>query len=192
MLLANVKSRMTPEEFEQLCDDGLFELVDGQLRGKQMGSAATETAAIVSSELLVFLRPTRMGRVFSEQSYRCFPHDPSMVRRPDISVICNREVPPSGVLAFAPDLVVEVISPNDLAEDVERKLGDYLRAGVRSVWLVSPECRSITVHHAGGTAVRFEGDAEVVDQVVLPGFVMPVSKLLAPPTPTPTPPKNTQ
>ncbi|NOT61681.1 MAG: Uma2 family endonuclease, partial [Acidobacteria bacterium] len=47
---------------------------------------------------------------------------------------------------MAPDLAVEIVSPNDLFENVKSKLRDYFAAGVREVWLVEPQIQTVTVY----------------------------------------------
>ena len=65
-----------------------------------------------------------------------------MVRKPDVSFIragcLPGDVLPSGILRIAPDLAVEVVSPNDLAPELDEKLEDYQKAGVCLVWVVIP------------------------------------------------------
>jgi len=56
---------------------------------------------------------------------------------------------PSGFIEGAPDLVVEVLSPNDNPMDLQQKVRDYLEAGARRVWVVAPEARTVTVLSAG-------------------------------------------
>jgi Uma2 family endonuclease len=46
----------------------------------------------------------------------------------------------------APDLVVEVASPSTRRFDIGTKLPVYLRAGVREVWIVDPERRTVSVY----------------------------------------------
>ena len=74
----------------------------------------------------------------------------------------------------APDLAIEVLSPNDRRSEVEEKISDWLGAGARMVWLVDPEARTIAVHRAA-TAPRVVASGGTVDgEDVLPGFSMPV------------------
>jgi Uma2 family endonuclease len=58
-----------------------------------------------------------------------------------------------------PDLAVEVLSPNDLAYEVDIKLRDYREAGVRLIWLVNPKSRGVAVYPLEGPfAVLGESD----------------------------------
>jgi Uma2 family endonuclease len=84
---------------------------------------------------------------------------------------------PSGHLTLVPDLVAEVISPRDIAEEVESKVREYLRAGVPVIWLVYPEARTVHVIRPGGRATLLDDAGTLTGEEILPGFETPVSKL---------------
>lgn len=79
----------------------------------------------------------------------------------------------------APDLAVEILSPDDRMSRVMRKLRFYLAHGVRLVWLIDPDRRTITVMTVAAT--RILGDVDMLsDDDVLPGFSCAVRDLLPP------------
>ena len=87
------------------------------------------------------------------------PDDPTRIRRAQIAIISFDTSPVSKPLSytgnavdFVPELITEVVSPTDDAEDVIEKMRDYLRVGVRSVWIVYPRSREIHCFDADGTA----------------------------------------
>ena len=96
------------------------------------------------------------------------------MRSPDISFVKRRRFKagvPKGFIPFAPDLAVEVLSPADSPRYVLDKVGEYLEAGVRLVWVVDPEARSASVYRSL-TDVRTlseKGDA-LAGEDVFPGF----------------------
>src|SRR6516164_2607030 len=102
--------------------------------------------------LFVFCRPKTLGWVFPEgTSYQCFSDAPGKVRKPDVSFIrlerlSAEEAAARGHARIAPELAVEVVSPNDLYEEVDEKVEEWLAAGVQLVWVVSPRLRTVTVH----------------------------------------------
>ncbi|MBM3457346.1 MAG: Uma2 family endonuclease [Armatimonadetes bacterium] len=127
---------------------------------------------------------TGQGLVFNgECGYRLFPERPDLVRKPDVSVVARPRLPggkiPTGFFALAPDLAVEVISPRDLFYEVAGKVADYLAAGVRQVWVLNPEQRTVTVHtparvtHLGAPDTLEAGE-------LLPGFQCRVADLFPP------------
>ena len=117
-------------------------------------------------------------------AYQCFPHDPKMVRKPDVSFIRAGRLPgdvlPSGFVRIAPDLAVEVVSPNDLAPELDEKLEDYQKAGVRLVWVIYPESRTVSVYRGDGSASRLHQDDVLSGEDVIPGFRCEVGSLFPP------------
>ena len=77
---------------------------------------------------------------------------------------------PDGDLFVAPDLAAEVLSPNDTSYEADAKLNDYLNAGVRMVWFVYPESRTLMVYRPGEAPLRLLEDDVVPGFDVLPGF----------------------
>jgi Uma2 family endonuclease len=116
------------------------------------------------------------GLVFGDgATYQCFLNDPEMVRKPNVSFIRAGRLPTNqfehGHCRIAPDLAVEVVSPNELHIDLMRKLEDYFSAGVPLIWVVEPKQRLVTVYEQGGKSIRQvrEGE-ELTAREILPGF----------------------
>jgi Uma2 family endonuclease len=104
-------------------------------------------------------------------------------RRPDVAFVSaakwplDRPIPETGDLAVVPDLAVEVISPNDLFQDVIAKMEEYFRLGVHQVWIVLPASRRIWAFDSP-TQVRIWTDNEEVDGgALLPGLRLSVGSL---------------
>jgi Uma2 family endonuclease len=72
---------------------------------------------------------------------------------------------------------VEVLSPNDLAYAVDEKIGEYLVAGVKLVWIINPERRWVTIHRADGSVVRLKETDTLDCGQVVPGFSCAVGDL---------------
>jgi len=159
-----------------------YELVQGNWAEKSMSNAA----GIVEGHLMVavgaFVRASRLGLVFSESAmYQMFAEQPKLVRKPDLSFVRNGRLEgdraPTGKMQLAPDLAVEVISPTDIAEGVETKLDEYLRAGVRLVWVVYVPTRQVWAYRTDGTARLYRTADILTGEDVLPGFMVPVAEL---------------
>jgi len=71
---------------------------------------------------------------------------------------------------LAPDLVVEVLSPSDRAGETLAKIGDWLEAGARLVWVIDPERRIARVYRPDGTEATIKEDEHLDGEDVLPGF----------------------
>lgn len=182
------KPLVTPEEFEEMPGVDHMELVDGHIREKGMGFESSFIQTRITKLLAVFVDEQDAGMVFdSEAGYRCFPHRPRLVRKPDASFVRSGRFPgdrpPRGFATLVPDLAVEVISPNDLACEVSERLNDYLLVAVPVVWLVDPHTRTIHTYLADGAIRRLTADQELVGDPVLPGFRVRVADLFPPPLP---------
>ncbi len=184
MSAVSIPTRFTPSDLLNLEDEGLFELVDGKLVEKDMSSIANLTAGLVATALNNFNAASKSGLgVYPEQSFQCFAHDPELIRRPDVAVIVAPRlggVPEEGHVPIAPDLAIEVISPNDRIYKFEKKLVDYRKAGVILVWEVNPKFRFIRVHHLTRPPERLEESDTITAAPVIPGFSALVKVLLPP------------
>ena len=113
--------------------------------------------------------------------YLLFPKQSKQVRKPDISFIRFGRLPddevPDKSIEVAPDVAVEVISPTDIAEEVEKKLDEYLRAGVRLVWVVYLPTRNVWAYKPDGTAKLYRSSDTLSGEDVLPGLAVPVAEL---------------
>jgi Uma2 family endonuclease len=173
----------TSSEPELLVERG-YELIDGQRVEKPMGAESSLLAGALVELLRAHVRVHGLGRVFpSECGYQIFPEDPRKVRKPDVSFIAHGRLPdgraPRGNVRVAPDLAVEVVSPKDLAEEIEARVVDYLAAGTRLMWVLYPGARSVWVVRPDGRAARLTGEQELSGEDVVPGFACKVQDLFA-------------
>ncbi len=147
-------TRMTAGELLGLPDDGKrYELVEGELRemvpaGARHGSAAATLTVLLGQHV----RAERLGIVLAAETGFIISRDPDTVRAPDISFVAQDRIPsegpPEGYWELAPDLAVEVVSPNDTAAEVQSKVQMWLESGVRLVWVVYPGTRSVVVYES--------------------------------------------
>jgi Uma2 family endonuclease len=104
--------------------------------------------------------------------------NPDTVREPDVAFVSADRLPldvrPRGYLEVVPDLVAEVISPNASPVEVNDKTQMWLRYGVRLVWEVDPEARTVTAHYPDRPYATFGEDDMLDGGDVLPGFSCPV------------------
>ena len=77
---------------------------------------------------------------------RLFADDKTWVE-PDILVICKKNIMTDSGCDGAPDLIVEIVSPNNVFHDYVTKLVKYQQAGVREYWIVDPINERITLYH---------------------------------------------
>jgi Uma2 family endonuclease len=186
---AETKTHYTPEDLLSMPDGKSYELVDGRLVEQNMGAESSWIGGRLHSRLDQFCEEHRLGWTLpADSGYQCFPHGHGLVRRPDVSFIRAGRLPggilPKGFIRIPPDLAVEVVSPNDLAYQLEQKLDDYQKAGVPLVWVIYPENRTVFIRRSKGTVTRLHQDDELSGEEVIPGFRCQVRSLF-PSTPGP-------
>jgi Uma2 family endonuclease len=166
-----------------LDQDKEYEIVNGQPEEKIMGGALH---GIVSVRLIFRLE----GLVENQQlGVVCGPDTSFRIgeneRIPDVAFVAAARIPaegvPEGAWPFAPDLAVEIISPNDLYEKVMTKVVEYLDAGVRQVWLIWPERRLVMVHSSLTDVKVLQETGELDGGDMIPGFRCRVADLFLSP-----------
>ncbi len=178
-------TEITPEELLHLPDAIEFELVDGKLVERHMGSESAEICGRIFILIGIYLREHKLGHLItSEGSYQCFRGEPRKVRRPDASFIRNGRLKdervPKGHVPIPPDLAIEVLSPGDLAYEVDEKIAEYLGAGVPLVWVVFPLSRTVKIFRPRSSPLGPISDLNESDTIsgedVLPGFSASVAE----------------
>ncbi len=177
--MATSTKYVTDEQLLQVPRDGQkYERVDGELRVSPAGARHEAVIVELIGRLWSFVTERRLGHVFgSSIGFRWpgrNPDRPDNIRSPDVSFVAKGRFadgrPPVGFIAFAPDLAVEVLSPSDRRGDVLEKVGEYLDAGTRLVWVIDSEKRT-AVAYRSLTGIRVIGAADVLDgEDVVPGF----------------------
>jgi len=176
--------KLSQTESRRLEREGGVEFVDGQVVEKPVSVESSRVAARVLGILLNDADGSGEAEVFdSSLGYKVFQDDPERFRKPDISVIrADRMVgiePADGFMRIPADLVIEVLSPGDLAYDVIEKVDEYLRHGFRLVWLVHPNTHSVTVYRAGGNATLLHEHEVITGENVMPSFRHEVADFFA-------------
>jgi Uma2 family endonuclease len=175
------ETRMTVEDLMELeGQPGKRELVNGEII--EMGIVKPRPGRIASqigARLTQWAGATGRGAVYTETGFQIGDD----VRGPDVAFVAAERIPEEGepdrYWPFAPDVAIEVVSPSDDYEALMTKIIDYLRAGVRQVWLVSPTAQTVTIHRSL-TEVKVFGMGDEIDGgEVLPGFRCPVAELFA-------------
>jgi Uma2 family endonuclease len=174
---------MTVDEFlAHSIPDAKAELVRGELRvtpppGGPHGTAATNLVVILANHV----RMHGLGRAFADGIGYELVRLPRTVRVPDGSFARAERLPPEGIgpglLKFAPDLAIEVLSPSESASELEEKLDDYLFSGTQLIWVADPVRRTVMIVSADAP-VRWLREGETLDGgTVVPGFTCPVSDI---------------
>ncbi len=174
----------TINEFLALPEHDRYELVDGELEEVHVSNLSSAVAIELSTNLNVYCKTHKLGRVFSSASYyQCFPARPGRARKPDVSFIRQDRLPADwradGYFTITPDLAVEVLSPGDLAYKVQEKIREYINAGIALVWEINPEQRFVMVYRIDGTVTLLTEADTLSGENVVPGFSCAVADLFA-------------
>jgi Uma2 family endonuclease len=184
MLMA-ATAKLTLDEYLKLPETKPYrEFVDGEVVVKTMGTLGHSLAQnLLAFVLMAYLRVNPIGIAATE--LRCIfrPVDGEVARLPDIVFIAADRVQGAvwnGPFYGAPDLAVEILSPDDRWVDVMAKLRFYLENGVRMVWLVDPIGRTVMVLSSPSESHILTESEVLTGGDVLPGFSVAVKEVLPP------------
>jgi Uma2 family endonuclease len=177
--LENDKAAAAPQP------ESLYEIVNGQVvEVPAMSAYSTLIASRIDHRLHPFVEAHQTGTVVSEMLF-ILDAERDLRRRPDVAFVSasrwplDRPVPETGDWNVVPDLAVEVVSPNDVFDDLLAKLHEYFQAGVRQVWIVASSHKQVQVYDSP-TRVRIIAAPDELDGgQILPGFHLPVVELFA-------------
>jgi Uma2 family endonuclease len=181
-MATSVQTSATEADLLRTPRDGRkYELVDGRIRVSPAGGRHGLVCISLGSKLHAWVESHRLGYVFDSSTGFRLPG--GNVRVPDVSFVARGRFPqervPEGFGDLAPDLAVEVLSPEDRAREILDKVGEYLQGGVRLVWVIDPRQGSAAVYRSL-TDVTALGRTDVLDgQDVLPGFACRLGEVLA-------------
>jgi len=173
----------TAEELLRMPYDGFrYELVRGVLRrmtpaGNQHGKLAMK----IGAHLFQYVEQNNLGTVYAAETGFRLSSNPDTVRAPDVAFVSARRIEEvgesQGYWPGAPDLAVEVISPEDVYAEGEEKVLDWLEAGTRLVAVVNPRKRTVTVYRSLSDIVVLTDENILDGSDVVPGWKMAVKDL---------------
>jgi Uma2 family endonuclease len=174
-------TRMTLAELADLDSDGWrLELVDGRL---EVMNPANFTHAIVCSNIMsalfAWVRQGGSGMVLPTDTGTQLAED--LLRGPDVLWVSDQKLKQARVkgspwFTGAPDLAVEVLSPNDTYRKTMRRVHDQLSHGAAEVWLVDPDERWLEIHRSGKPVMRLSDGDTLDGGELLPGFSPPLAE----------------
>jgi Uma2 family endonuclease len=163
-------------------EEPLYEVIDGERREiERMGAFETVLASALTYHLGSFALQHKLGVVATETLF-VLNALRNLKRRPDVAFVSysrwrEDRVPRAEAWDVVPDLAVEVISPTNLAEEIDDKITDYFGAGVRLVWVLFPVSGRVYAYESPDR-VSVLGRSDELDGVdVLPGFRLLIATL---------------
>jgi Uma2 family endonuclease len=175
-------SLMTAEELLRLnLPDKRTELIRGRLVVRDPGGARHGAVANrIAYRITAHVEAVDLGRVYAAETGFKIESDPDTVRAPDVAFIAKHRLPevePRGYPGWAPDLAVEVLAHDDHPAETLEKIAQWLKAGVRLVWVVDSEKRTARVYRADGSEALLGPNETLDGEDVLPGFHCPLAAL---------------
>jgi Uma2 family endonuclease len=171
---------ITGEELARMPDHDLCELIDGRI--VPMSPTNPEHGRIelnIGAALRSFVSTQNLGIVMTGEVGIFTRRGPDRVRGADVVFISyeqyERRTKTRGFLDVAPELVVEILSPENTHIDMRQKVEEYLAVGVRLVMVVDPDGRTITAHRPHGVVNGYGIEDVVPCEGALPGFRFPVA-----------------
>ena len=157
------------------------ELVRGKLIAREPpstyhGRVQSTLNVIVGS----YVRAHALGAVFGQDTGFKIRSDPDTVRAPDLAFVQRDRVGQigrRGYAALAPDLVAEILSPDDRPSDVLMKVAEWLDAGVTLVWVIDADRRTGACYRLDGSVTTMAPGDDLDGESVLPGFRCRISEL---------------
>ncbi len=171
---------ITGDDLLAMGDIGPCELIDGRII--HMTPTGGEHGAIefnLGSELRSFVRQHNLGWVMGGEIGIYIRRRPDTVRGADIVFVSLQRLfrPTKGFLGVAPELVVEIMSPDDRWQAMREKLADYFSIGVERVWVVEPQTRKVLVFSSTTQVTELDEDDTLRGEGALEGFAIRVGDL---------------
>jgi len=179
------KKVWTAEDLLALADDeNLYELVRGELIVMTPASARHgKFASRLDRALGGYVEEHGLGEAYTAEPGFELEAEPLTIRAPDVAFVRRERIPPEGepeeFWAIAPDLVIEIISPSETAQEIHEKVADYLRAGTQLLWLVYPASQTAMEYRPPMEARRLIVEDDLDGGDVVPGFRYPLKQLFA-------------
>lgn len=180
--MATTETRITDHDLLALPRDGRkYELVDGAVRVSPAGARHGQVCVRLAIKLGSFVADKKLGHVLDSSTGFRLPS--GNVRSPDLSFVAAGrfadERPPQGFAPLAPDLAIEVLSPEDNKRAVLDKIGEYLEAGTRLVWVVDPQAGHAAIYRSLTSVRELLIDDMLDGEDVVPGFRCALRETLA-------------
>lgn len=187
---------LTVEEFAAQYEGRAYELVAGipvpvyyDENGKACDIAPTGgrhqiMVVEIAHHLREYARNVQAGIVLAGEGGILIQRDPDTHRAFDAAYVSHKNIPesgvPSGYWETPLDLIVEVISPGNRAGDMRTKVAEYLKIGVKMVWLLYPDSYLVDVYRSQQPTVTLQRGDTLSGDDVLPGFRLEIDTLFDP------------
>ncbi|MBZ5521975.1 MAG: Uma2 family endonuclease [Acidobacteriia bacterium] len=174
------RTLLTVDEFLSLpaAEGSVYELSRGELITMTPGRPRhNRVRDRLARQLMDFVERRKLGEIFVETEFQLTS---DTIRIPDAALVTTEALQRLDLdqpIPGAPALAIEVVSPNDLAEELATKVDQYSSAGAATVWVIYPKVREIHVFQKGRTTRRLGAQDTLDEPALLPGFSLVVGTL---------------
>lgn len=176
-----IRRLITGEELYRMTNLGPTDLVRGEIVERMpTGHRHGDVEINLGSFLKSYVRERKLGKVFGGETGVYTGRDPDTVRGVDLAYMSRAryaQVKSSSYLDVAPELIVEVLSPNDAWSEVQEKLAEYLAVDVKVVWVVDPKLRQVHSYRALDQVQIYKMGDTLTCEDLLPDFAVSVAEL---------------
>ncbi|MCI0694506.1 Uma2 family endonuclease [candidate division KSB1 bacterium] len=174
--LLEQRNDVTVDELEKLSLPFPAELYNGKVVFKMPNPAHGMIQNKIGHKIESYLETHPIGVVFGNTNFRLWPERKRESRAPDVSFILKDRLPQDlfHYPPMAPDLAVEILSPDDSFEDMMEKVDEYLSQGTKLVWVVITRTREVLVCTAQG---KYTVRDKLTAPELLPDFELPVQDI---------------
>jgi len=174
---------MTADELLKMPHNNMrYELIKGELfEMSPAGNIHGKIAARIGAHLLLFVEENNLGVVYAAETGFVIDTHPDTVRAPDASFVTQMRIDAlgdtEGFFPGAPDLAIEVISPNDTYTQVADKALEWLRAGTQMVIVIDPNKKTVVIYQDLDDIVILTEDQTIDGGSLLPGWSLSLQDL---------------
>ena len=144
------------------------------------GGRHGRVAGRINKLLAIHVDDHQLGATFAAETGFLLTRDPDTVRAPDAAFVSQQKMESleddTGFLPFAPDLTVEVVSPNDTFADVENKAFTWLESGALLVLIVEPESETVHAYRSRSNIIVLQSTEPLDASDVVIGWKVEVSE----------------
>jgi Uma2 family endonuclease len=183
--IGNTSLHVTPEQFDILCLQNPDLRLELSQQGELIvmpptGGETGEKNADLIADAIIWNRQTLLGRVFDSSTGYDFTAMGGGKISPDLSWIENSRlegIDISGFIPIVPDFAVELRSKTDNSSDLQAKMREYQRLGVKLGLLINPQGKTVEIYQPGGEVRVLESPMSVDCSHVMPGFVLNLARI---------------
>ena len=174
---------LTAADLLKLTEDGQrYELIEGEVRAMSpAGNQHGKIAMALGFRLAAFVLEHKLGAVYAAETGFLIQQNPDTVRAPDVAFVTQARIdevgPVDGYWQGAPDIVAEVVSPNDRFSDTEQKALGWLKAGSKVVWVVDPAQAHVTEYRGVSEIRVLCSEENLTASQLLPGWEVKIAEL---------------